>query len=75
MFGRVFKLLAEHVPAGAERDVLAAEFWRETRDYDFSPYQMDADEALAALGLARRGVDPDWPDDGEVWLYGKDSAP
>lgn len=70
MFGRVFKLIAEHVPPGAERDTLAAEFWREQRDYDFSPNQMDADEALATLGLARRGVNPDWPDDGEVWLYG-----
>lgn len=70
LFGRVFKLIAEHVPEGAGRDELAAEFWREQRDYDFSPYQMNVDETLSSLGLARRGVDPDWPDDGEVWLYG-----
>lgn len=70
LFGEVFEILSEHVPAGESRDASARRFWALTQDYDFSPYQMYADDALLALGLARRGVDPDWPDDGEVVLYG-----
>lgn len=31
---------------------------------------MGADKALVELGLARRGLDTDYPDDGEVLLYG-----
>lgn len=74
LFGRVFKLIAEYVPPGDARDRLAREFWRETQGYDFSDYQMDADDALFALGLARRGVNPDWPEEGEVVLYGPEEA-
>lgn len=74
LFGEVFEILAEHVPAGEARDAAVLRFWGLTRDYDFSPDQMGADDALFALGLARRGVDPDWPDDGEVVLYGPEQA-
>ena len=70
LFGEVFEILAKYVPAGTERDEIARRYWGLTSDYDFAPYQMGADDALSALGLARRGVDPDWPDDGEVVLYG-----
>ena len=74
LFGEVFGILAEHVPAGPERDATALRLWTAQDDYDFSPNQMDADNALMELGLARRGVDPDWPNDGEVWLYGPSEA-
>ena len=47
----------------------AHEFWKLTREFDFSEYQLCCDEALAKLSLARRGVDPDYPE-GERWLYG-----
>lgn len=43
--------------------------WNLARDYDFHPCQMDCDEALLKLGLAKMGVHPDYPDDGEVVLY------
>jgi hypothetical protein len=72
LFADIFKILADHVPPGDERDALARRIWASTRDYDFSPYQMYADESLISLGLARRGVNPDWPDEGEVTLYGPD---
>ena len=45
-------------------------YWKMSREYDFSEYQMEADEALLKLGLARKGVDPDYPEDGDVMLYG-----
>jgi len=70
LFAEIFKVIAEHVPPGGERDALGSRMWALTQDYDFSSYQMYADASLLALGLARHGVDPDWPDDGEVVLYG-----
>jgi hypothetical protein len=69
LFKDIFEMLAQW-PAGPMRDDLARRLWKMQRDYDFSPDQMGCDDALAALDLARRGIDPDWPDDGEVWLYG-----
>lgn len=71
-FGGVFETLAEHLPEGGTRNMVASQIWTLTREYDFTPDQMNADSALFALGLARRGVHPDWPDDGVVTLYGPD---
>lgn len=68
LFGTVFKLLAEN-PTD-EHKTMAGKLWPLTRDYDFSPYQMYCDEALITLGLARMGINPEWPEDGEVVLYG-----
>jgi hypothetical protein len=70
IFGDVFIYLASQ-PKSPERDAFALEVWCQSQgNYDFSNYQMGADKALIELGLARRGVDPAWPDDGEVVLYG-----
>jgi hypothetical protein len=68
LFGEFFCLLAadptdQHVK-------WARDLWRNTLEYDFSPCQMGCDEALSTLSLARRRVDPRWPDDGPVWWYG-----
>lgn len=70
LFHDVFNLVAEHVPESESRNEMAQRFWGLTRDYDFSPYQMYCDDALLTLGLARRGVDPEWPENGEQILYG-----
>lgn len=69
LFGTLFELIDEHV-LEPRRTELALKFWRQQRQYDFSPYQMEIDGTLLRLGLARRGVDPDYPNDGEVMLYG-----
>ncbi len=45
-----------------------------TPEYDFAPYQMGCDAALQVLELARKRVDPDEPDEGEVWFYGPPGA-
>ena len=74
VFGKVFRLLAKK-PTD-EHKAIATELWPETEEYDFSPDQMYCDDALKALGLAKMGVDPRWPDEGEVIIYGpvKDQA-
>ena len=70
LFARIFELINGHVHDVEARQKLALEFWRESRSYDFSPYQMSCDEILMKLGFARLGVDPDYPKDGETMLYG-----
>jgi hypothetical protein len=69
VFGDLFVYLAQQ-PQSPQRDAFALQMWKNTSDYDFSPYQMGADGALMVLGLARKGIDPDYPDDGEILLYG-----
>ena len=70
LFSDMFEILEKYVPEGEQRDELARRFWDMTEGYDFSPYQMGCDDALLALGLAHLGVDPEYPQDGEVILYG-----
>lgn len=68
LFCQVFELLASDPTP--QHVAFARTLWDHTYGYDFSPYQMECDEALQALGLARMGVDPQYPEDGPVMLYG-----
>lgn len=68
LFAQIFEYLAKQ-PTTEERDKFAEKMWGLTGNYDFNAYQIGEDEALMKLGLARRGVDPDYPDDGETVLY------
>jgi hypothetical protein len=70
LFSRIFQLIDQHVQDATTRKKLALEFWKEQDSYDFSPYQLECDEILLKLGLARLGVDPDYPKDGETIFYG-----
>jgi len=70
LFGLFFDLLAENPTE--EHKTMAQEIWRATRAYDFSPYQMDCDDSLLTLGLARKGLDPKYPEEGEILLYGEE---
>lgn len=69
LFGDIFELIVDHLAPGSERDNVARLLWDKTYQYDFTPDQMGCDEALFALGFARRGVDPEYSEDGEVVLY------
>ena len=51
IYSRVFAALAED-PTTSNRG-LALLFWAQSFDYDFSPCQIENDEALVVLGLAR----------------------
>ena len=68
VFGRVFQILAKN-PTDENKEI-AKELFSYTNEYDFSHYQMYADESLIALGLAKLGIDPRYPEDGEVIIYG-----
>lgn len=70
IFGRVFELIAKEVPPGPRRGRIARKFWKMSREFDFSDDEMHADRALVSLRLARKGVDPDYPEDGPTMLYG-----
>lgn len=43
--------------------------WKEQEQRDFHPSDMEQDKALIALGLAKRGTHPVYPEDGEMTLY------
>ncbi|GAB3937524.1 hypothetical protein [Larkinella terrae] len=73
LFGKIFGLLAKN--PSEEHKAIAKEVFAETDNYDFSSYQMDADDSLMALGLARLGVDPEYPEEGETVLYGEHNEP
>lgn len=67
IFGKVFTLLAK-TPT-EENKAFAAELYEETGEFDFASYQMDCDDQLIALDLAKEGVDPRYPDEGVTILY------
>lgn len=70
IFGDIFKELAKDEPI--DRVAFAKKVWEWSQGYDFSEYQMDCDDALLKLGLARRGIDPRYPNDGESIIYGEE---
>lgn len=66
IFGKLFELLANN-PTKDNKE-LANEIYYELIDqYDFSTYQMCADDALISLGLAQMSLDPEFPN--EVIYY------
>lgn len=69
IFAMVFEYLAEDNSEKSRE--FARKLWDETRRYDFNPYQMYCDDALITLGLAKKGLHPEYPEDGEVTLYWK----
>lgn len=52
IFGKVFELIAVNITD--ETKNIAEELYKETYSYDFSQYQMKADEALIKLGFAKK---------------------
>lgn len=53
IFAGIFTLIAAKLPAPAARP-LARTIWGMSLEYDFSPSQMDAEDALETLGLCGR---------------------
>ena len=72
LLGQIFKLLAENPTDEHKR--IAQKIWGFSDYYDFSPYQMDADEACYKLGIARRGIHPEYPEDGETYFFEGDEG-
>lgn len=69
IFSQIFLFIHKNVDDEWRKQMMARHFWDLSWNYDFSPTQMEIDEVLLDLGLAYRGVDPDWPEDGETVLY------
>lgn len=67
LYGILFEVLAEDPTE--ENKALAKIFFDQSDAYAFTHDQMDVDEALITLGLAKREIDPDFPDEGEQVLY------
>ncbi len=68
IFSGMFEYLARE-PISDEALKFSRVLWEQQREYDFAPRQMECDKALIRLGLAKRGVSPEYPSDGEVTLY------
>ncbi|RJQ25725.1 hypothetical protein C4577_05005 [Candidatus Parcubacteria bacterium] len=68
IFGDIFNMLASDEPI--DKKQMALKVWEMSGEYDFTPYQMYCDDALIELGLARKGVDPECPEDGFAIQYG-----
>ncbi len=69
LFGLIFKLIDDYVPDNEALKV-AAKHWAISREFDFSPSQIEANETLKRLRLAKEIVDKRYPEDGPVWMYG-----
>jgi hypothetical protein len=59
IFSLFFEVIDKHVGRGKLRKELAKKIWNASRNYDFHPYQLECDDALKRLGLARDSVKPD----------------
>lgn len=68
IFADVFCFLAE-MPDSPEKTAFAEKMWAAARGYDFSPRQLECNEVLTKLGFAKKMVDPEYPDEGEVTMY------
>ena len=72
LFRKFFELLAKN-PTEEHKEI-AEEIWTMRKEYDFNEYQMEADEYLIKLGLAKMGIDPGcqagiYSDSQEIVLY------
>lgn len=72
IFGIIFRKLA--VDPTVQHVRWAKSLWRASFSFDFSPEQMECDATLRKLGLAKKGLDPNYPEDGPVWLYADDKG-
>lgn len=68
LFAKIFTWFASNPTK--EHKAWAKELWKEMYNYDFSPYQMYCEEALEILELASFEVNPEYEEEGMVWLYG-----
>lgn len=73
IFADMFVLLRGHVDRGTitkeAGQLMAEHLWSMTGGYDFSSYQLEADEVLASFGLMKRKVSPEYPEEGPVRMY------
>lgn len=67
IFSNIFDLLAKN-PTQDKKE-MAKEIWKLAFGYDFYPPAHFDPKSMIKLDLAKRGVDPSYPEDGEQVLY------
>lgn len=67
IFGTIFEFLSQKESWDSKE--LALKIWQSSQHYDFSPYQMGCDKELLKLGLAKKAIDPEYPEEGKQTLY------
>jgi hypothetical protein len=68
IFAEVFTMIAKYVPKKKQPEAAEA-MWKLSMEFDFSPGDMEVDDILIGWGLAKKGVDKDYPDEGEITLF------
>lgn len=74
LFGTFYeKLASDPTPQHVQ---WAHELWKlmGKGDFDFSHYQLCCETSLKILGLARKRVSEEYPEDGLVWHYGPEGS-
>lgn len=74
IFGRIFRKLASEPNDTVNKRKFALWLWENCSEFDFTPEQLESYDALCSLGLARVGIDLDYPEDGEITLYGPEEG-
>jgi hypothetical protein len=69
IFGTLFALLGAHSPVPYLYKELSETMWAKAKQFDTSPRDWQCDDELIALGLAKRGISKEYPEDGEITLY------
>lgn len=67
IFSQLFVMLAEE-PTDSNKE-MANKIYKLSYGYDFHHCQMDCNDELIKLGLAKIGIDPEYPEEGEVIIY------
>lgn len=71
IFGDIFSILSENIDDRNKE--LAKRIFTLIHRYDFDPLQMGAEDECIELGIARWGIDPEYPKDGKriIWINEK----
>lgn len=68
IYGRVFEMIVRAVEPKRQK-AEARRAWKDMQEFDFAPDDMHAEKALLKLGLAKKKVDPQFPEDGPMIVY------
>ncbi len=66
IFSDIFVYLAKQKKPDIK---FAKKLWRDSKQFDFDNAQLECDDALIKLGLAKLGLSKEYPEDGEITLY------
>jgi hypothetical protein len=68
IYREIFRLLASDPTP--QHIKWSHKLWKQSQQFDFGPDMLHIEKELKKLGLCRKGLNHDYPEDGEIWLYG-----